>query len=210
MIYLLHFLSFSLFLWLLLFVSSLWIEVARKYFYKKLSFHLTEVLINDELILDVGSGTGFFAEMMGNKISGQIFCLDIHRYNKSNAPFIIANASHLPFFDCSFDSITLFYVLHHSDCPKVFLSEVCRVSRSKVIIHEDVYTNLFEKIMYQIHIWSFNQFYQMSGKKAMADNEWLKLFDEVNMKIVQKFHVKRLGYPVSRREYILVSNNKKK
>ena len=207
MTYLLHLLVFSLSLWLLFFGYSSWIKIARRLFYKKLSFRLSEEFSNDKLILDVGSGTGFFAEMIKNKISGQIICLDLYDYNKNSAPFVIADANHLPFSNGSFDTITLFYVLHHSDYPKNLLAEVCRVSRSRVIIHEDVYTNLFEKIMYQIHIWSFSQFYQLSGKKVMTDNEWLKLFVDLNLKVVNRFSIKRLGYPVSRREYILTLNN---
>ena len=208
MIYPLYFFVIFLFFLLLLRAYSLWIEIARKYFYKKLSLRLKDTFIDDQLILDIGSGTGFFAEMMRSKISGQIFCLDLQRTNKSNAPFVIADARHLPFFDCSFDSTTLFYVLHHSDCPGTLLSEVCRVSRNRIIVHEDVYTNFFERIMYKVHIWSFNQLYQLCGKNAMTDNDWLKLFTEAKMKVIQKFRIKRLGYPVSRLEYILISHNK--
>ena len=208
MSYLLCFVVICVFLQLFYYGYSLWIKIARKYFYKKLSFRLKETFINDELILDIGSGTGLFAEMMKGKIPGQIFCLDIYRHNRSSAPFVIADANYLPFFDNSFDSITLFYVLHHTDNPKHLLSEACKASRNRVLIHEDVYTNQFEKMMYQIHIWSFNQLYRLCGKKAMAENDWLKLFVELNIKDIQKFHIKRLGYPVSRREYIIESIDK--
>ena len=143
---------------------------------------------------------------MERKISGRIICLDIKGCKNNKAPFILADASHLPFVSGSFDSTTLFYVLHHAACPQDLLLEVCRVSRSRVVIHEDVYTNLFEKLMYQIHIWSFKKIHNLSGTKAMTDVEWLKLFDQVNMRVEKQLYIKRIGYPVSRREFILATD----
>lgn len=196
------------FLFLLFFAYPQWLKITRRYFYKKLAVRLAGTFFDDQRILDIGCGTGFFAEMMKNKIPGQIFCLDLYRHSTNKAPFIIADATHLPFLDRSFDTITLFYVLHHSTQPKKLLSEACRVSRGRIIIHEDVYTTLFEKTMYLFHIWSFKKFHHVPGEKIATESEWLQLFDEMNWTVAEKLPIKRLGYPVSRREYILISNNR--
>ena len=200
---------FSLSIPLLFFSLKNWIVFERKRYFKALSSRLPALFHNDEFILDVGSGTGFFAEMMKNNIPGQIYCLDIHHYHNSDSTFLVADANYLPFADCSFDSVTLFYVLHHSHCPQDVLLEAHRVCRKRVLVQEDVYSNLFERIMFQFHIWSFSRLYQLSGTKAMTDNEWIQLFDKTHMTIEQKIHIKRIGYPVSRREYILTPNNTK-
>ncbi len=161
------------------------------------------LLREDQSILDVGSGTGDFADSLHGLIPGCIVCSDIQNQHRGRAPFVLANGSSLPFPDKSFDMVTMFYVLHHTDHPKDLLMEVSRVSRSKILIHEDTYKNRFEKIMFTFHVYSFRGIANLSGISVKTDTGWKALFAEAGLTLKSQRLLHKPGYPATRYEYLL-------
>jgi hypothetical protein len=97
----------------------------------------------------------------------------------------------------------MFYVLHHTDHPKDLLMEAARVSRSKILIHEDTYTNLFEKVMFIFHVYSFRGLVSLSGASVKTDQEWKTLFAEAGLVVKNQLLLKKSGHPATRYEYLL-------
>ncbi len=92
-------------------------------------------------ILDVGSGAGQIAKhlMKYADPEAEITCFDLShemlrrargRLKSSRPRFVVADLTHLPFGDESFDCVTCGYVLEHLPDPSVGLAELSRVMQS--------------------------------------------------------------------------------
>jgi ubiquinone/menaquinone biosynthesis C-methylase UbiE len=93
-------------------------------------------------VLDVGTGTGIFAEALaaaGLAVTGidtNAELLAIARGFAPAAQFREAAAEEIPFPDGSFDLVFLGHVLHETDAPLAALCEARRVARLRVAVLE--------------------------------------------------------------------------
>jgi ubiquinone/menaquinone biosynthesis C-methylase UbiE len=98
--------------------------------------------ITVESALDVGTGTGVFAEAFaaqGIAVTGidvNVDLLTVARQSVPAAQFKQAPVEKIPFADRSFDLAFLGHVLHEADDPLAALKEARRVARSRVAILE--------------------------------------------------------------------------
>jgi ubiquinone/menaquinone biosynthesis C-methylase UbiE len=92
-------------------------------------------------VLDVGTGTGLFAEAFagaGCAVTGvdpNEDMLAIARRHTAGV-FLAATAESLPFEDASFDLVMMGHVLHETDDPAAALREARRVARYRVAVLE--------------------------------------------------------------------------
>lgn len=186
-------------------------EFEKKHFFPKQARRLKDLLKNPTSILDIGSGTGYFADALKNEMPETlIISTDIENKHKGGNPFVVANSNSLPFADNSFDVVTIFYLLHHTIDPKNILLEAQRVSKDKVIVQEDSYSNGFERFMLNMHIRSYQLGSPLSAISSVhTSREWEDLFKESEFQITQKHRIHKIGYPVTRYEYVLTSLQKK-
>jgi SAM-dependent methyltransferase len=93
-------------------------------------------------VLDVGTGTGIFAEVFlkaGLKTTGIDPAAELLTLARAHAPqavFVEAEAEKLPFPDGSFDLVFLGQVLHETDAPETALREARRTALKRVAILE--------------------------------------------------------------------------
>lgn len=131
-------------------------------------------------VLDVGCGKGFMLHDLAEIIPGiTVKGIDISQYAIENAiedmkPHVqVANATHLPFPDNSFDvviSINTVHNLEREECGKA-LREIERVSRGHSFITVDAYRNDEEKE--RMYAWN------LTAKTIMSVDEWVQFFKEV-------------------------------
>jgi len=92
--------------------------------------------------LDVGTGTGVFAERFAGRgltVAGVDIRADMVALARQYVPqgrFEVAPAEALPFPDASFDLVFLGLVLHEADDALKMLAEARRVSRRRVVVLE--------------------------------------------------------------------------
>jgi ubiquinone/menaquinone biosynthesis C-methylase UbiE len=102
--------------------------------------------LRPDSVLDVGTGTGVFAEAFAKEkvrvvgIDSDPDVLATARRFVPDASFQTAVAENLPFEDGSFDLVFLGHVLHETDEPVSALTEARRVARKRVVILEWPYT----------------------------------------------------------------------
>jgi ubiquinone/menaquinone biosynthesis C-methylase UbiE len=100
-----------------------------------------------ERILDVGTGTGIFAEAFAAKglevvgIDANGVMLEVARRLVPEAEFKQARAEAIPYGDGEFDLSFLGLLLHETDDPVQALREARRVSRSRVVVLEWPYVH---------------------------------------------------------------------
>ena len=96
----------------------------------------------DASVLDVGTGTGLFAEAFaaaGSAVSGIDTNTDLLALARRHVPtgeFREATAERLPFDDGSYDLVFLGVVLHETDDPLAALSEARRAAKRRVAVLE--------------------------------------------------------------------------
>jgi ubiquinone/menaquinone biosynthesis C-methylase UbiE len=93
-------------------------------------------------VLDVGTGTGIFAEAFADgsrRVTGidpDPGLLEVARRLVPGAGFSEATAERLPFADGEFDLVFFGHVLHETDDPVRALAEARRVARGRIVILE--------------------------------------------------------------------------
>jgi ubiquinone/menaquinone biosynthesis C-methylase UbiE len=103
---------------------------------------LTLAGVTPRNVLDVGTGTGVFAEAFaaaGLAVTGIDTNADLLGIAREYVPagrFREAIAEQIPFGDASFDLVFLGHVLHEADNPLAALREAKRVARQRVAILE--------------------------------------------------------------------------
>jgi ubiquinone/menaquinone biosynthesis C-methylase UbiE len=94
--------------------------------------------VNDKVILDVASGTGYGSHYLANQGAaitiGAEIALDAidyakKNYQRDNLYFTEADATRMPFKDHSFDMIVSFETIEHIEEYETFLSECARILR---------------------------------------------------------------------------------
>jgi demethylmenaquinone methyltransferase/2-methoxy-6-polyprenyl-1,4-benzoquinol methylase len=94
-------------------------EICRK---RISSLDLTE----NSMILDIGSEDGRKAHYIVNK--GKLTMSDIRR--RKISPFVLCEATNLPFKDSSFDLVTILHVIEHIKDDKMVLRETYRILKN--------------------------------------------------------------------------------
>jgi len=137
-------------------------------------------LTGSSSLLDVGCAKGFMLHDLKELIPGiTVKGVDISQYAIDQAMddikshVQVANATHLPFADKSFDvviSINTVHNLERGECG-LALQEIERVSRGKSFITVDAYRNDEEKE--RMYAWN------LTAKTIMSVDEWIAFFKEV-------------------------------
>jgi len=89
-------------------------------------FEIIKKLVKGGLVLDLGCGTGFITEKLGNVV-GIDYSINMLKLCQKGLNLVCANAELLPFKDNSFDTIISMTVLQDVDDVVSSVSEIKRV-----------------------------------------------------------------------------------
>jgi ubiquinone/menaquinone biosynthesis C-methylase UbiE len=98
----------------------------------------------------------------------------------------------------SFDTVICTYTLHHAESPEALFDELCRVSKSKVIVIEETYKNFFQKLQLIFFCWFTNrragQRVNITWSSYLSSYRFAGLFKKLT--IIQNENVPRRSYLV--------------
>lgn len=143
-------------------------------------------------IIDIGTGSGQYSLMLKNA-GHTITSVDIK--DRTNTKFItpiLYDGKKLPFEDNSFDVSLLITVLHHCPDPDIVFKEALRVSKKRIVILEDVYSNHLMKYL----TWGMDRLVNLEffghPHTNKSEEEWENLFEANGLTIIHKQKLKVL------------------
>ena len=108
-------------------------------------------------MLDVGTGDGQIAKMIGEQQNGtQVQGIDIMKREVIHIPVTLFDGITIPMDNNSIDVVTFVDVLHHTDDPQILIREASRVARKAVIIKDHLSENLLDHGTLRLMDWVGN------------------------------------------------------
>jgi ubiquinone/menaquinone biosynthesis C-methylase UbiE len=132
-------------------------------------------------LLDVGSATGRGLRDLAADLPGTFVCgvepvaalvqQGVAAGNTRTVSLLLASGDALPFGDASFDAVSEFSVLHHTQNPSAVVQEMLRVARRAVIIADSnrfgqgsLPAKLLKLLLYKVGLWHAFDFLRTRGK----------------------------------------------
>ena len=145
---------------------------------------IEEFLKREEIILDIGCGSCNIIEVLKER-DFNVVALDIKNLSfiEEIKP-ILYNGKKMPFKDNTFDRSMILTVLHHTDQQKEVLKEAMRVTKNRIIVIEDIYTNKMNKCITQFVDSIINLEIKGHPHSNRTDSEWRLFFKSLGLKIV--------------------------
>jgi len=129
---------------------------------------ISKLLTPNARVLDFGCGNMYTArEIVKIDPSVHITGIDVIKdqnldekiIDGKNLDFKLLETRELPFPDNHFDATVALTVMHHTDNPEYYLSELKRVIKpsGSIILIEEMYINQFDKLLISSHDWILNK-----------------------------------------------------
>jgi SAM-dependent methyltransferase len=147
---------------------------------------LKEELEDNTSVLDFGCGDMLIGSFLAEMKSVDITSVDVVDSSLCDEKPILYPPGKLPFADNSFDQSLCLFVLHHSDDPEFYLSELKRVTKKEIIILEDVAKNRFQKQTMKLFDYVGNRIESSSIDVPFnfkSDAEWKEVFASLGLEI---------------------------
>jgi len=103
---------------------------------------------------------------------------------------IVYDGKRMPFVDNTFDCSMILTVLHHTTQQKELLDEAMRVTKRKIIVLEDIYTNKIDRYVTQF-VDSIINLELRHPRTNRTDSEWRLFFKSLGLRIVNVRFPKR-------------------
>lgn len=142
-------------------------------------------------ILKVGYGLGY-ASYFIKLYNKQITNLDVKANKHAILPedITLYDGDRIPYNSDEFDTVLCNYTLHHINNPKQVFKEIVRVSSKNIVIVEETYQTLLQKIDLVLNCWKTNskvgQKVHIHWSNYFSSQSLLQLFEE--RKLAVKLH----------------------
>lgn len=113
-------------------------------------------LQSGDSVLDIGGGDMLVGQSVTRKLDVSWRGVDTIPYDSTPLPTTLYDGRTLPFPDGSFSVASLIFVLHHCDDPERVLDEAVRISRSSIIVVEDLPEGRFGLLRAKLHDLAMN------------------------------------------------------
>ncbi len=178
--------------------------------------YLLPYVSGDMRILDFGNGSGAVAHRLAQESKALVAGVDVAQNSMFPIPAVSYDGTRLPFPDNTFDLVYAVFVVHHCPDVKAAVLEMSRVSKGRILLVEDVWTNWINRFwLYFFHI-IFDLFMlimTLIGKakwssffryQFMDDHGWKAFFETLDLRLSHcQDVVMSPGYPVKHRLYVV-------
>lgn len=155
---------------------------------KKLSEYLSSLFPETGNVLDVGCDDGTMAILIKEKKPNlNINGIDIQENRECKIHKKLYDGKKIPYEDNSFDVVMSIDVLHHTNNIKFLLEEMKRVSKKYIILKDHIIDSRISKWGISIFDYLSNLPYGIKCTfNYLTEEEWIKYFNELGLKIVSR------------------------
>jgi ubiquinone/menaquinone biosynthesis C-methylase UbiE len=157
-------------------------------------------------ILDFGCGSGIIGKEFGREFDAEILGVDIIDNRVEDIPFRKFDGNNLSFLpDGSYDVVMINYVLHHAKNPLALLKEAQRVTKSIIIIYENLPEGIISKVACRLHGISFAWLFQKNDVtgRFFTKKQWEDIFRNMGLAVVFSKRVSGRFNPMKEQLFIL-------
>ena len=173
--------------------------------------------VSEEMvILDFGNGSGAVAHRLAEESGARVTGVDVAQNSLFPIPAVSYDGATLPFRDNTFDLVYSVFVIHHCPDAEAAVREMCRVSKGRMLLVEDVWTNWINRFwLYLFHV-IFDLFMLLMtllGKATWSsffryqfkdDPGWKACLEKLGLRLVHcQDVILQAGYPVKHRLYVV-------
>ena len=170
----------------------------------------------DTLALDFGNGSGAVAHTLARTTGARVVGVDVAQNSIFPIRAVAYDGEVLPFRDGTFDLVYAVFVVHHCPDVKAALREMGRVSKGRVLLVEDVWTNWANRFwltFFHVLFDLFMLFLTLLGKAEWSsffrydfknDTGWKSCFESLGFRLIRAEDVvMHADYPVKHRLYLV-------
>lgn len=172
--------------------------------------YLKPYISSRDHILDIGSGSGGVARLIESRIGSKVQCLDVQELKKSIIRPVIFDGVNIPFGDDTFTVSICAFILHHARQQETLLREITRVTKSRIIVLEDLADNPVDHVLTHLHRIASHINYRSRNMIFRSGPEWKELFYQQGLTLEKEVSILRDReplYPISRKMFILAASS---
>jgi SAM-dependent methyltransferase len=162
-----------------------------------LAARLAELLPPDATILDIGCGDGTIdQQILHLRPDVSISGIDLFVRPDARIPVEVFNGNHIPYEDASFDVALFVDVLHHTEDPRIILSQAKRVAKKAIVIKDHFRNGFLADTRLRIMDWVGNAAHGVAlPYNYWSRREWTAAFRSLSLEPDEI--ISRLGlYPI--------------
>ncbi len=172
--------------------------------------HITPFITKADRVLDLGCGTGSIIKLVKKSARCQATLVDV-QYNAmcDQYPVLIYDGRQLPFATRQFTTTLVTAVLHHTQDPHQVLSEAKRVTSKQIIVMEDVFSDVFSRLITFVGDCLLNwEIHSPFTNHTVTD--WTKIFNRHHLRIshFEEFHLRCVGFPFKLALFVLTPTHR--
>jgi len=165
---------------------------------KRLGEAMDKWLADAQKILDFGCGDMILHNRMCQRWPNRNFvALDVLDTSLIVAKPFLYDGTDLPFSDNHFDLTFAVFALHHCDDVAQSLSEICRVTRGRILMIEEIITGPIQQKVTCIHDWIVNRMESSEVNIPVnfhRDTEWRQFFADLGYQVTASPRVWQLPF----------------
>ncbi|MEX0931951.1 MAG: methyltransferase domain-containing protein [Candidatus Paceibacterota bacterium] len=150
-------------------------------------------------VLKIGNGLGHLSESIRH-FAQELTIIDIETSPKTiNKDHVQLYSGYpIPYHDKSFDTTVIVFTLHHTPQSSLYFKEILRVTSKRIILLEETYSNVFQKMHLYFRDWLVNkkagQSVDLYWNSYFSRKEIRKLIQESGLNITYTFSKRHKTY----------------
>ena len=165
---------------------------------KRIGDSLVPLLSEAVKVIDIGCGNGELGNYLKDILNIDYYGVDLIAFPSNQNINLVCGDIPYPFADKSFDISLLILTLHHFKDPEAGFAEAIRLTKSKILLLEDVPRNYLERMAMKLVDYLGNRWVSKEIPLPFNfydDQTWKRIFEKNKLHLKSRINVYPLPFP---------------